>query len=477
MGDKEDMSLQLVGEKVMGLKTSVLKEMEDALSLILTLASALEEEYCEFLSPTCQGLLPLLDFGLSEDVRQKAFKTWEIMAECARNAAEKGLIDPSVVRELLTAFLKTTVESMLQLPGGDALDSSALSALQAQANGVAGVVKKAGTGVLGKDEVGQLAGVIAQILGKVSRGKDDPVDGSKKRNQKKKKMDDDDDDDESEFEEGAATRQSVRFCLADVSGALMRSNPREFAEVGLPGFMQGVQRLLQGEASDGDRSLALYICNEVVASLGELSVPYWNGFMEKTLGFLADKCAAVRQHAASCLGNASKLAVFGQMAPAAAQRLALVIQKQGERHRRRRAANKDAKEVALAVDAAIGAFGLICEYQEQRIGGDSVAAWRLWLNSLPLRCDQKEAQKVHLQLVELVVRNHSFVTSEEQVPKVLRIFADVYETRFSNKDVNKKIAAAIASAGEVSQKIAADFPEKQKKKVERMLKAGQVIAE
>jgi len=290
--------------------------------------------------------------------------------------------------------------------------------------------------------------------------------------------DDDDDDDDSDLgDDGAATRQSVRFCLADVSSALMRSNPREFAEVGLAGFMQGVQRLLEGEASDGDRSLALYICNEVVASLGELSVPYWNGFMEKALGNLTDKCAAVRQHAASCLGNASKLPIFGQMAPAAAQRLALVIQKQGERHRRRRAANKDAKEVALAVDAAIGAFGLICEHQEQRIGGDSVAAWRLWLNSLPLRCDQKEAQKVHLQLVELAARNHSFVTAEEQVPKVLRIFAEVYETRFSNSEVNKKIAATIASAGEVSQTIAADFPEKQKKKVERMLKAGQVVAE
>merc|ERR1712166_1179972 len=387
-------------------------------------------------------------------------------------------IDPSVVRELLTAFLKTTVESMMQVPEGDALDAAALGALQAQATGIAGVVRKAGTGVLGKDEVGQLSSVIATILGKVSMGKDDPADGDTKK-QKKKKMDDDDEDDDdySDYEEGAATRQSVRICLTDVSSALMRSNPREFAEVGLAGFMQGVQRLLQGEASDVDRTLALYICNEVVASVGELSVPYWNSFMEKALGFLTDKCAPVRQHAASCLGHASKLPIFGQMAPAAAQRLALVIQKQGERHRRRRAANKDAKEVALAVDAAIGAFGLICEYQEQRIGGDSVAAWRLWLNSLPLRCDQEEAQKVHLQLVELVVRNHSFVTSEEQVPKVLRIFADVYETRFSNKDVNKKIAAAIASAGEVSQKIAADFPEKQKKKVERMLKAGQVIAE
>jgi len=223
--------------------------------------------------------------------------------------------------------------------------------------------------------------------------------------------------------------------------------------------------------------LALYICNEVVASVGELSVPYWNSFMEKALGFLTDKCAPVRQHAASCLGHASKLPIFGQMAPAAAQRLALIIQKQGERHRRRRAANKDAKEVAMAVDAAIGAFGLICENQEQRIGGDSVAAWSLWLNSLPLRCDQEEAQKVHLQLVELVARNHSFVTSEEQVPKVLRIFAEVYETRFSTSEINKKIAGTVANAGEVSQQMAADFPEKQKKKVERMLKAGQPVAE
>lgn len=195
------------------------------------------------------------------------------------------------------------------------------------------------------------------------------------------------------------------------------------------------------------------------------------------MGCVTDKCPAVRQYAASCLGNAAKLPIFGQMAPAAAQRLALVIQKQGERHRRRRAANKDAKEVAMAVDAAIGAFGLICEHQEQMIGGDNAAAWNMWLNSLPLRCDQEEAQKVHTQLIELVVRNHSFVTAAEQLPKVLTIFADVYETRFSNSDLNKKMAAAISSAGEVSQKIAADFSEKHRKKVERMLKSGQIAAE
>lgn len=475
--DKEDMSLQLVGEKVMGLKTSVLKEMEDALSLVLTLAQALEEEYCEFLAPTCECLLPLLDFGLSEDVREKTFKTWETLAENARDAAEKGLIQPVIVRELVTGFLNATVSAMMKTPDNDSLDSSALCALQAQAVGISGVIRKAGPGVLGKDEVTKLSGVIATMLGKVSMGKDDPVDGNPKRKHRKKaREDDDDDDDDSDIEPHAATRQSVRFCLADAAGALMRTNGEEFAEVGLPSFMQGVQRLLQGDSSDGDRSLALYICRDVVDCVGERSVPYWNGFMERALGCVTDKCPAVRQYAAGCLGNAARVAIFGQMAPAAAQRLALVIQKQGERHRRRRAVNKDARQVALAVDAAIGAFGMICEHQEQRIGGDNTAAWRMWLNSLPLRCDQEEGQKVHAQLLELMVRNHTFLTAPDQAPQVLQVLAEVYETRFSNSELNKKIAKLAASSSDEFQKFSADLQEKQRKKVERMIKDGQDAA-
>jgi len=88
--EKGDMSLRIVGEKVLGLKTAVLDEMQEAMSLIGTLIDALEDDYCEFLPITCQALSPLLDFPLSSGLREAAFKTWESLAECTRSAAEAG---------------------------------------------------------------------------------------------------------------------------------------------------------------------------------------------------------------------------------------------------------------------------------------------------------------------------------------------------------------------------------------------------
>mmetsp|Transcript_27798 Transcript_27798/g.73473 ORF Transcript_27798/g.73473 Transcript_27798/m.73473 type:complete len:1140 (-) Transcript_27798:38-3457(-) len=471
--DKEDMSLLVVGDKVLGLKTTVLEEMKEALVLVATLISALEDDFAEFLPATCQALLPLLEFQLSEDVREKAFKTWEVIAESARNSAEAGKCDSKLVAELVGTFLKATVGLMAKAPQGEALDDDALSALQAQAMGTSGVIRKAGKGILGKDDVAGLVKVIVELLTRLSVGKDEPAEAAGKKGKSKKESRGDEDDEESDAEDGYVTKQSVRFCLADVAGSMMRSNRADFAETGQPIFMELVKQFILPAASNGDRSLAFYICDDLVECLGELSVPSWNVFMEAACLSITHACPAVRQYACCTVGSAAKQPIFSQIAAVAAQQLGKVLQKHGERHRRRRAQTSEAKQTALSVDAAIRALGMICEYQEANVGGDSTQAWRLWLQSLPLRYDEDEGAKAHAQLLELVVKSHPVVTAPEQLPRVLGIFADIYRTRFSNPVLDKEIAGAVARAGSGSVvRFAAELPERQQKKVEQMLKEG-----
>lgn len=463
--DREDMSLSVVGNKVLGLKTTVLSEMEDALSLVCTLMRALDEEFAEFLPGLCQTLLPLLDFELSEDLREEAYRTWHSIAECARHAADKNLMSLSDVRELVGTFLKATLVGMSNTPAGDDLDNSmALGKLQAQANGVMGIVTKAGVGILAKEEVLQLTGVAVELIERVSLAKKDPIEASMKTGHQK---DDDDDSSDSSSEDDGATRQSVRFALADMVGSLMRVCRTEFAEVGLQAIMPVVQRFLQDDASEGDKSLALYITDEMVTSLGELSVPCWNLFMERALRAIQDKCPAVRQYAASTIGNASRQPIFAQMAPAAAQFLAQEIQKNAARHKRRRAVKEDAKQIALAVDSCIRAFGMICECQEQNVGGNAAAAWTMWLDNLPLRYDQEQGKKAHKQLLDLVVREHPQVIS--QLPKAIKTFATVHRTRFSNSNLDKEIAAVICRLPDLSNQVAVELPEKPRKRIQYIL--------
>ncbi|CAE7353258.1 IPO5 [Symbiodinium pilosum] len=432
--DEEEFTQVLADGKLIGLKTAVLDEMAETLTLIASLMGALEEEFVEFLPDTCRQLMPLLDFPVSEDVQDKANATWEHVVHCARTAAENGKCEPMVVGQLVGEFLKNTVAMMTKFPG-DKKDQgpAALSQLQGQASAMAGVIKKAGRKVLAKQDVIDLVKVLAMLLTQV-KIEDEPAEAAPKKKSEGKAHDSD--EEESDSEEGSVSRQSVRFSLVDVAGALMRASREEFAEVGLTVFMELVRRLLQN-GSDSERSLALYIANEVVACLGELSVPHWNTFMEHACNSITDKTAVIRQHSASVIGHGSQQAIFAQIAPLAASQLARVLAKHGERHRRRRAVNSEAKQVAAAVDASIWALGMICEHQEKNVGGDSTGAWQMWLSHMPPRYDKEIGQKASAQLLELVVKNHPVVTAPKQLPRVLAVFADVYKSKNSNSVLDK----------------------------------------
>ncbi|CAE7616580.1 IPO5 [Symbiodinium natans] len=423
--EDEEYTHVLQDGKLLGLKTAVLDEMCETLTLIASLMEALEEEFVEFLPDTCRQLMPLMDFPVSEEVQDKANATWEHVVHCARTAAENGKCESVLVGQLVGEFLRSTVAMMTKLPSEAKEQGPAnLSQLQAQASAMAGVIKKAGRKVLSKQDVLNLVQVLAELLVRVKIENEPAESAPKKKNQGK--VDDSDEEKEESSEEGSVSRQSVRFSLVDVAGALMRASREEFAEVGLSIFMELVRALLQN-GSDSERSLALYIADEVVECLGELSVPHWNTFMEHACNSITDKTAVIRQHSASVVGNGSRLPIFAQIAPLAASQLARVLQKHGERHRRRRAVNSEAKQVAASVDASIWALGMICEHQEKNVGGDSTGAWQMWLSHMPPRYDKEVGQKASAQLLELVVKNHPVVTAPEQLPRVLAIFADVYK--------------------------------------------------
>lgn len=472
--ENEDMSLLVAADgSVSGLKTSILQEMKQSLILICALLNALEDDYGEFLPQTCQRLLPLVEFN-AEEVREWAFKASASMVDCARACVDSSKCDKTVLSQLVGQLLKTNACLMAQAPPADKMGATALGTLQAQAVGIAGIIRKAGPNVLAKEDVADLLRLLVDLMGRLSVEANVPAASKGKKSKPEDIAEDEESNDDDSDEEQEVTRQSVRFILADVVGALMRSNRADFAEVGLPTFIEVVRRMMLPEGSEADRSFALHLADDIVESMGELSVPFWNVFMEQACKSITDKCPVIRQYAANTIGSGSKQPIFAKIAPVAVQQVARIVQKFGERHRRRRAVTSDARELALSVDAAIHALGLICEHQEQNIGGDSKEAWRMWLNNLPLRYDQEAGQKAHLQLLELVVRGHSVVTCPGLLPTVLGVFADVYRTKFSNPSLDKGIAAAVGRAGAESVEVlVAGLPERQQKRVRDILKYDQ----
>eukprot|EP00927_Polykrikos_kofoidii_P021455 TRINITY_DN20285_c0_g1_i1.p1 TRINITY_DN20285_c0_g1~~TRINITY_DN20285_c0_g1_i1.p1 ORF type:complete len:1156 (-),score=256.68 TRINITY_DN20285_c0_g1_i1:242-3340(-) len=470
--ETKDMSLTVVGDKVFGLRTTLIVEMEAALEQVNTFIKALEEDYCEFIPVTCKHLLPLLDFPLSTSLQNSAFETLEALVKGAREGLNNGKIDMNTMRELLSEFLKKVVVSMTNTPAGDALDDAACSSLQSQAIGLAGIIEAAGSSVLTGDVLKDIAAVLVKLLDQIRCGKEvQALPGSHMRKglfiQGEANEAEDEDIDEP------VTAQTVCFSLADALRCLMVSNIDAFAQTVLPTLMELVQNLMQTGMSDSCRGLAFYIADDVVDVMGEKSVPYWNWLMNLALSGSVDKCAVVRQFATSTIGNGSRLKVFATMATASAGQLCSVISKQGERHRRRKAVKAEMKQNALAVDACIKALGLICEHQEEALGIHGATSWSMWLSNLPIKYDADAARKTHAQLVGLLTRRHPALVALEHQVKLVEILADIFKTNLSTSSLDKDIVAAVAQIGEEPIKqLASGLSEAKQRKIEQLLKAA-----
>lgn len=245
----------------------------------------------------------------------------------------------------------------------------------------------------------------------------------------------------------------------------------------MPTFMELTAALVKADRSDADRSLGLYLADDMVMTLGECTVPFWNGFMNEALTCMVHDSAIVRQFAASTIGNASCQPAFAQVVPAAATAIHTILSKQGVKHRRRRAVKAADREKALAVDACVRTLGQICQAHEGVMGADASTAWGLWLSNLPLKYNADASKAAHGQLVSLLEQGHPMLTSMEQLPRVLAVLADSYKAKYSAKDLDKRIAAAIGGVGEDPLKaVCGGLTERQQKKVEQILKVGRAGA-
>jgi hypothetical protein len=261
--------------------------------------------------------------------------------------------------------------------------------MEALAKGASDVLQKAGEGVLGKDSVKDTAKVAGEILHQIE------VEDKKDEDSKKKEIQDlladDDSDDEGST---TATAQSVRFALAGVLLTLMNQNRADFVESVLPTLLQLVHKFVQEGSTNADRSLGFHIAEQLVQSLGDASVQFWNAFMNQALICIKHESADVRQHAAKLVGCSSRCSASSVMATAAAGSLYDVLQKNVEKYRRRRVKSEQ-RPVAFALEACIQALGTVCEFHESQLGTHAPQAWNMWISSLPLKYDVEASRQVH----------------------------------------------------------------------------------
>jgi hypothetical protein len=481
--DEDEIVLNELGD--FGLRSSVLEEMDEAMEMILELITALEEEFSEFIKPICEVAMPLLDYPMGEDVRETLFKLWGMLAKVAQAGAQCGRLDPTILRELVTGFLTKTLGDLGKGNPADVHENCAAtcSKYEILAKGASNVIKQAGPGVLTSEALMDVAKVAGQLLAAIEVTGDSLPDGKRHKKRDPEMIDEDEDGEESDDEEKFPTPQSVRFALADIMTALMRTNTEEFAQQVLPSFMELATKFLKDDASisDADRHLAYYICEGVTDAMGDKSLPYWNFYINPALSVLADKpgkqaAPIVKQYAAKVLGTAAKQQAFKACAINAAQSVFSVLQKHLAKYKRRRV-KPEQNPQALAIDSCVRALGLICEHHEQAFQEDhKPMLWSMWISSLPIKYDAEVGQQVHAQLLSLMAREHPAIVDPTKLPGVLMVLLDVYKTKQSTADLNKNIASAIVQIGpEKLEALSSGFKDTHKKRIESILKKDKTV--
>eukprot|EP00932_Pfiesteria_piscicida_P018016 SRR837773.4887.p2 GENE.SRR837773.4887~~SRR837773.4887.p2 ORF type:complete len:713 (-),score=367.03 SRR837773.4887:122-2062(-) len=482
--DDDDSDAEDENLKTYGLRTTVLEEMEEALDLANTLIKSLGDDFVEFLPATCRSLLEFANKAVSEELLLASFETWEHLVAGARSAAENNKLSADALRELVTEFLKKSVGAMLTAANDpkvkrdkdDNLPEALCTTLHTQAAGIAGVVRQAGTGVLSKEGVKDLTEVVVKMIDAMRVPAKASAEPGPRRRRGGPVVEEDSDGDEKEEEEDemvGISEQSVRFALVDMLGALMRSSPEASVELALPTLMQLVKLLVRPDGTVADRSLGFYLADDMVGILGDKTVPYWNAFMNEALLGMLDAEPIIRQYCASTIGNgaAASQQAFAQVVPAACSTIHKVLQKFGERHRRRRAVKVEMKMNALAVDACIRALGQLCQTHEASMGSDAGTAWGMWLSSLPIKYNADAGKAAHHQLLDLVMANHGYLAAPAQLPKLMTVLTELFKAKFSSEELDKKIAVVVASLPEEALKaLREQLPDKSQKKVMQMLK-------
>uniref|UniRef100_A0A8C9GH47 Importin subunit beta-3-like n=1 Tax=Piliocolobus tephrosceles TaxID=591936 RepID=A0A8C9GH47_9PRIM len=89
--DDEDLTIALMSNgQYVGLKTSLLEDQEKALDLLIIIIEVMKDSYSDYIQATATAVLPLLNYDLSDEVKQKALSATSELIEAAKILSEKN---------------------------------------------------------------------------------------------------------------------------------------------------------------------------------------------------------------------------------------------------------------------------------------------------------------------------------------------------------------------------------------------------
>lgn len=441
--------LDMKKQSFRNLRTSAIQEMDHTLDLLTTIIQAMEDKFKDFLLPTAQTLIPLLDFQASADIKSSA-----IVAMSEIIQLSQGL---GVDRSVLSAWTSEVLEKVfrnLSLEEDDEVDAGDLAMMAAEVGGLAKCLRNAGPNILTGAQVNAICTKVFVLMkestqrrAKLALQKEDP---------------EYDDEDVSRIEDEEDSEQTFRSTLLEIVAAIMKLHPELYLQHGAPLSQEFITAFLHPNCSPDDRALALYVCDDILEHLKDVGAPLWPIFAEQLINSVLDSDPGVRQGAAYGVIQAAHCSQFpAELIQQAVANLVAVLA----------APTAKDKSDLPARDNVIAALGAIVLHAGMRLKEQPQQYLQLWIDNLPLKVDDEEARSTHKDLIDLILKGNTEVLgpNNANVPKLTAICAAIYKTDLSTSEIDEGIRTFVQSIGfEIVQRLGAGFQKKLQQQLERI---------
>ncbi|KAH9326987.1 hypothetical protein KI387_007165 [Taxus chinensis] len=402
--DSDDESVETItlGDKKIGIKTSVLEEKATACNMLCCYADELKEGFYPWIDQVAPTLVPLLKFYFHEEVRKAAVSAMPELLQSAKLAVEKGQAqgrDQTYVKQLSDYIIPALVEALHKEPETE-ICSSMLDALNE-------CIQISGT-LLDQGQVKSIVDEIKQVI---------TASATRKRERTERTKAEDFDAEEGEIlQEENEQEEEVFDQVGECIGTLIKTFKSSF----LPFFDElssYITPMWGKDKTAEERRIAICIFDDVAEQCREAAVKYYDTYLPFLLEACTDSNADVRQAAVYGIGVCAEFggAKFKPLVGEALSRLNVVISQSNAR---------DADNV-MATDNAVSALGKICQFHRDSI--DAVQVIPAWLSCLPIKGDLIEAKIVHELLCSMVERSDAELLgpNNQYLPKIVAVFAEV----------------------------------------------------
>ncbi|OAY80132.1 Importin-5 [Ananas comosus] len=400
--DDEGIETITLGDKRIGIRTSVLEEKATACNMLCCYADELKEGFFPWIDQVAPTLVPLLKFYFHEEVRKAAVAAMPELLRSAKLAVEKGQAqgrDESYVKQLSDYIIPALVEALHKEPETE-ISASMLDSLNE-------CIQLSGT-LLGESQVKAIVDEIKNVI---------TASATRKQERSERAKAEDFDAEEGELlQEENEQEEEVFDQVGECLGSLIKTFKASF----LPFFDElsvYITPMLGKDKTAEERRIAICIFDDVAEQCREAALKYYNTYLPFLLEACNDENAEVRQAAVYGVGVCAEFGgpVFRPLVGEALSRLNNVIRHPDARN----------SDNVMAYDNAVSALGKICQFHRDSI--DAAQVVPAWLNCLPIKGDLIEAKVVHDQLCSMVERSDTELLgpNNQYLPKIVSVFAEV----------------------------------------------------